>query len=288
MTVISRKLVELYDVLESLWEDKRTLQLIARVLITVFLASLLLIELSRLGLLPDRLTALLPTSHYYAINVAFSMLLGLEVFGLVFSLASSVSVSLGKQFEILSLILLRHSFKELVHFSEPLHWDSSTETVLHMLSNAGGGLVIFLLLGLYYTMQKHRPITCDPESTSKFIASKKIVSLLLLVLFSVIGVIDGIMYLSGTSLENFFSLFYTILLFSDVLLVLISLRYSSSYPIVFRNSGFAFATVLIRLALTAPPYYNVLIGIGAVVFAIGITFAYNRFEAPEPDDSPCG
>ncbi|HHE32118.1 MAG TPA: hypothetical protein ENL07_05685 [Chlorobaculum parvum] len=287
MTAISRKLVALYDFLEHLWEHKRTERLIARLLITVFLTSLILIELSRQGLLPDQLAALLPHSHFYAINVALSMLLGLEVFGLVFSLASSVSVSVGKQFEILSLILLRHSFKELVHFSEPLHWDSSTETVLHMLSNAGGGLAIFLLLGVYYKMQKHRAITCDIEAATHFIASKKVISLLLLVLFSFIGFIDGVRYLSGTSLENFFSLFYTILLFSDVLIVLISLRYSSDYPIVFRNSGFAFATVLIRLALTAPAYFNVVIGIGAVVFAIGITYAYNRFEKPELSNSPC-
>jgi len=287
MTAISRKLVALYDFLEHLWEHKRTERLIARLLITVFLASLILIELSRQGLLPAQLAAVMPHSHFYAINVALSMLLGLEVFGLVFSLASSVSVSVGKQFEILSLILLRNSFKELVHFSEPLHWDSSTDTVLHMLSNAGGGLAIFLLLGVYYKMQKHRAITCDIEAATHFIASKKVISLLLLVLFSFIGFIDGVRYLSGTSLENFFSLFYTILLFSDVLIVLISLRYSSDYPIVFRNSGFAFATVLIRLALTAPAYFNVLIGIGAVVFAIGITYAYNRFEKPELSNSPC-
>jgi len=287
MTALSRQLVAVYDFLEHLWEHKRTERMIARVLITVFLAALLLIELSRLGLLPERLATLLPTSHFYAINVAFSMLLGLEVFGLVFSLASSVSVSVGKQFEILSLILLRHSFKELVHFSEPLHWNSSAETVLHMLSNAGGGLAIFLLLGVYYKMQKHRAITCNIEAATHFIASKKTVSLLLLLLFSVIGIIDGIRYFSGTSLNNFFSLFYTILVFSDVLLVLISLRYSSDYPIVFRNSGFAFSTVLIRLALTAPPYLNVLIGIGAILFAIGITLAYNRFEKPETTGAPC-
>lgn len=287
MTALSRRLVALYDFLEHLWEHKRTERLIARALIATFLGALVLIELSRLGLLPGRLEGLFPKSHFYAINVAFSMLLALEVFGLVFSLASSVSISVGKQFEILSLILLRNSFKELIHFSEPLHWDSSTETVLHMLSNAGGGLLIFLLVGVYYKMQKHRAITCDIEAATHFIASKKTVALLLLLLFSIIGVIDGFIYLSGNKPDNFFSLFYTILVFSDVLLVLISLRYSSSYPIVFRNSGFAFATVLIRLALTAPPYFNVLIGVGAVLFAIGITFAYNRFEKPESIGSPC-
>jgi len=157
--------------------------------------------------------------------------------------------------------------------------------LMHMLSNAGGGLAIFLLLGLYYKLQQHRAISPNTGVAADFIASKKIVALLLLILFIIIGIVDGSRYLNGTATDNFFSLFYTILVYSDVLLVLISLRYSSNYPIVFRNSGFAIATVVIRLALTAPPYFNVLLGAGAMLFAIGITVAYNRFEKPYPPPS---
>ncbi|NTW51179.1 MAG: hypothetical protein HGB22_01120 [Chlorobiaceae bacterium] len=280
MAAFLRRVVGLYDWLEQIWKHKRTERIAANLLIMAFLASLVLIELARQGLLPNELADLLHKNHYYAINVAFSMLLGLEVFGLVFSLANSVSVSVGKQFEILSLILLRHSFNEIVYFSEPLVWEEALIPLQHMLSNAGGGLVIFLLLGVYYKLQHHRAISRDTGATEHFIASKKIVSLMLMVLFSIIGTINGSRYLMGNALGDFFSLFYTILVFSDVLLVLISLRYSSSFPIVFRNSGFAVATVLIRLALTAPPYFNVLLGIGAMVFAIGITLAYNIFEQP--------
>jgi hypothetical protein len=150
-----------------------------------------------------------------------------------------------------------------------------------MLAYAGGGLSIFLLLGVYYKLQHHRAITRDKEAAADFIAVKKIISLLLLLIFFVIGAIDGLKYLNGNATNEFFSLFFTILIFSDVLIVLISLRYSSSYPVVFRNSGFAVATLLIRLALTAPPYISVLLGIGAIAFAIGITFAYNRFDNAE-------
>jgi uncharacterized membrane protein YjfL (UPF0719 family) len=280
MVVFFTKFVSIYDSLEKRWEDRRTERVAANLLILAFLASIALIELARQGLLPEWLTAILPKSHYYAINTALSMLLGLEVFGLVFSLAKSVSVSLGKQFEILSLILLRHSFKEIVHFSEPLVWAAALQPVLYMLANAGGGLVIFLLLGVYYRSQHHRAITRDNDAAADFIAVKKIISLLLLAIFFVVGSLDGYHYLTGTPANDFFALFYTILIFSDVLLVLISLRYSASYPIVFRNSGFAVATVLIRLALTAPTYFSVLLGVGAITFAIGITYAYNRFENP--------
>ena len=281
MVAFLRRFVALYDSLEQRWEERRTERLAANLLILAFLASLALIELARQGLLPVWLSSILPKSHYYAINTALSMLLGLEVFGLVFSLSKSVAVSVGKQFEILSLIMLRHSFKEIVHFTEPLVGAQALQPLLFMLANAGGALVLFLLLGVYYTLQHHRAITRDKEAASDFIAVKKLISLLLLVIFFVIGSMDGYHYLTGTATNDFFALFYTVLIFSDVLLVLISLRYSSSYPIVFRNSGFAVATVLIRLALTASPYFSVLLGIGAMSFAIGITYAYNRFDNPK-------
>jgi hypothetical protein len=40
--------------------------------------------------------------------------------------------------------------------------------------------------------------------------------------------------------------------------------------------------VLIRLALTAPPFVNAALGLGAVVFALGLSLAYERFAPAEP------
>ncbi len=64
--------------------------------------------------------------------------------------------------------------------------------------------------------------------------------------------------------------------------MLISLRYNSTYSIVFRNSGFALATVIIRLALTAPPIYNVVVGFLAISISIGLTYIYNNFALFPP------
>ncbi|MEI7694941.1 MAG: hypothetical protein WCI64_04760 [Chlorobium sp.] len=278
MTLVLNRLERLFNALEHFWEHKRTERSAANVLIITFLGAFALIELRRQGWLPEGLAAILPSSHYYAINIAFSMLLALEVLGLVFSLANSLSDSVGKQFEILSLILLRQSFKEFIYFKEPLVWVEASKPVLHILSNAGGALLIFFLLGIYYKLQHHRSLTQNSVTTNDFILSKKIVSLLLLIIFIGIGLTDALLYLRGEPTYDFFALFYTALIFSDLLLVLVSLRYSSSYESLFRNSGFAVSTVVVRLALTAPSYLNVLLGVGAMVFAIGITVAYNGFE----------
>ncbi len=272
----------IFDSLERLWHKKQTTRFIANLLILTFVGSLILIEFSRQGWLPAPFSDMIPKSHYYAVNIALTMLLAIEILSLIFGLSKSVADSLGTQFEILSLIFLRQSFKEFIYFDEPLHWEQATQPVLYIISDASGGLIIFLLLGIYYRIQHHKAITDDPQAKKNFITSKKMVGLILLVLFTVIGINDIINLVLGLPVYDFFATFYTILIFSDVLMVLISLRYSSRYQVVFRNSAFAVCTVIIRLALTAPPFYNVLLGIGSVLFAIGITYAYNLFEFQDP------
>ena len=44
---------------------------------------------------------------------------------------------------------------------------------------------------------------------------------------------------------------------------------------VFRNSGFAVPTVVLRLALTAPHYGSVLLGLAGAAFAVGPTLAHD-------------
>ena len=44
---------------------------------------------------------------------------------------------------------------------------------------------------------------------------------------------------------------------------------------VFRYFGFAVATVLIRLALTAPRIWDAALGLAATLFAVALTWAYN-------------
>jgi hypothetical protein len=65
--------------------------------------------------------------------------------------------------------------------------------------------------------------------------------------------------------------FYTQLILTDILIVLISQCFHPSAKMIFRNSGYALSTLMIRIALIAPVYYNVLLGAAAMVFAILLT-----------------
>lgn len=275
-----------FDRLEAYWESGSARRFTAHLLIGVFLGTLVVVEVKRQGWLPPSVGHLVPTSHFAAVSMAFTFFLILEVISLVFALARSVSTAVGKQFEIFSLILLREAFKEFSNFGEPIQWAEVRQPIYHMLADSIGALLIFVVIAFYYRAQRHRRITTDEKDQASFVSAKKLIALLLLLIFAGIGIHDLFLLATGGRPYPFFKTFYTILIFSDVLIVLLSLRYTATYHVVFRNSGFALATVALRLALAAPPYVNAAIGLGAASFALGLTYAYNVFGSIQSDAGP--
>jgi hypothetical protein len=87
---------------------------------------------------------------------------------------------------------------------------------------------------------------------------------------------------------RFFAAFYTVLVLADVFLVLAALRHSGAYYLIFRNSALAVATVVVRLALTAPPAWSAALGAGAAVFALLVTIACNRLWGQGPSAASAG
>jgi hypothetical protein len=269
---------DIFDPLHNFWENHATQRVVAGVLVLIFLVSLGLIELNRQGLLPPPLAASLPLTHYMAINLAFTLVLILEVISLIFTLPCSISKALGKQFEILALIFLRSSFKELTLLPEPIAIAGYIDVLWRILSDGVGAIVIFAMLGVYAKLlRKTEEKPMSGVTLFSFVAAKKMVALLMLAVFFGMGIYNGMLLLTGDHSFDFFHHFYTMLIFCDILLVLISQCFQPGFRAVFRNSGYALATLLIRLALTAPPFYNVLIGVIAAMLALLLTLVYDRF-----------
>ena len=126
-------------------------------------------------------------------------------------------------------------------------------------------------------MLYHPPITIDEKENFTFITTKKAIALLLLAIFAYLGVYNLLTLVENGSAHSFFATFYTIMVFCDILIVLVSVRFSHAYPVVFRNSGFALATVVLRLSLAAPAYYNAGLGVGAALYILGLNAVYNLF-----------
>ena len=277
MTAFYDKITYLFDPLHHLWEHERMHRKISVALVLFFLLSLVTIELNRRLLLPPMLAAAVPKNHFFAVQAAFTVVLILEVISLIFTLPCSFSRSVGKQFEILALILLRNAFKELSYFPEPITFEGNKQAILHILSDGFGALLIFALLGYYYRIQSRGgEEKMRAEVLYAFIAAKKGIALVLLAIFVFMGLQYGYNALTGKGEGEFFHAFYTLLILTDILVVLISQCFQPSFYAIFRNSGFALATLTIRLALAAPPFFNVLLGLAAALFAILLTLV-SRF-----------
>jgi hypothetical protein len=276
LSIIIEKVHHVYDPLHFYWEHKSTQRAVTSILIGVFVVSLLTIELNRNSLLPEVLGTVIPTNPFYAVHLAFSLLLLVEIISLIFILPCSVSRAVGKQFEILALIFLRNAFKELIHFSEPIQLAGQMDAVLRIGGYGLGALIIFILLSFYYNQQVKREETGSGQVVFLFVGAKKFVALVLLFLYLVLALYNITSWMGEHERLEFFAEFYTILVFSDVLIVLISHSFFPHFKDIFRNSGFAISTLLMRLSLTAPAYYDVLIGVGAAVFALFLAMAYKR------------
>ena len=266
-----------FDRLKARWQSTGARRGTGTILVVMFVGLVALVELARRGLLPSALATLVPRSHFVAIGVVFSFLLVLEVAGLVFALASSVAEWVGKQFELLALILIREVFVELGTVPEPLVWAGMGDRLPHIAANMVGALIVFALLVPFYRIQRHRTITTDGGDQARFVRAKKTLALAILGAFAILGAESVLGNIVGRAPFPFLASFYTILVLGDVVIVLVSLRYSTTFHIVFRNSAFAGATVLVRLALSAPPYVNVLLATGATLFLLATTFVYNAW-----------
>ncbi|MGW8161873.1 MAG: hypothetical protein ACWGN1_06460, partial [Desulfobulbales bacterium] len=266
MNFIYERCTYIFDPLHYYWEHERMHRKISVLLVLLFLFSLLAIELKRQGILPDNLAAIVPRNHFFAIQTAFTVVLILEIISLIFTLPCSFSRSVGKQFEILSLILMRNSFKELSYLPEPITFAGNEQAILRILSDGFGALLLFALLGFYYRIQTlHHDDTDKPEDLFSFVAAKKGIALILLGIFIYMGVNTVMQALTGREYPDFFHGFYTLLIITDILLVLIAQCFQPSFYAVFRNSGYALSTLIIRLALAAPAYFNGLLGVAAAV-----------------------
>ena len=83
----------LFDNLRDRWETLASQKRIATSLVVIFVAGLLLVEIRRMQWLPADVAGRLPTNHFEAILLPFTLLLLAEVISLVFALADSVATA---------------------------------------------------------------------------------------------------------------------------------------------------------------------------------------------------
>ena len=224
--------------------------------LVMFCIHLGLYGLGQLGALT--LPASLFSHPLQSLYTPFSIILIAEVYLLVYYLPTSFARSLGKQIEIVALIEIRSVFKDLDNTS---NWPWEAAFFPHLLSAMvlGGALVWF------YHLLPRRVARIEEQELARFVGFKTALAGLLslaLVGLSVYSLGAWVMEIATTpdhlhsDLNSiFYDEFFTALILVDVLLLVVSFRYSDDFGLVLRNSGFVVATILLRRALGIEPWH---------------------------------
>ena len=221
-----------------------------------------------------------------AIYTPFSFILIYEAFLLIYFLPRSFTTSIAKQFEIMSLILIRKIFKDIPNVNLDDNWIQN-ESNLQLIYDLVGVLIVFFLIYLFKKLKEDLPKLPVHQNLDRFIGYKKLISLFLvptLSLLCVLSFLDWYNYVFldiGTSSNIdylFFESFFTILILVDVFILLVSFQYTERYSQLIRNTGFIISTILLRLSFSAVGLTSLLLLVSGIVFGLIILLIYNNME----------
>lgn len=233
-----------------------------------------------------------------AIYTPFSIILFYEVYCLIYYLPKSLTIYIGKQFEIITLITIRGIFAEMSNLtiSSDVQQMYSDPQFLYTMATI---LILFFLIYIFYS-QNQKTIRVDKntggvparssESEIKYIFAKKVLALLLGLLFLVLILVNLyqwlfhdntlIHFLQNTrpATKGFFSSFFLVLILTDVLVLLFSFAITDQFPKVMRNSGFVVSTTLIKLSFNVEGVASHLLVIMSVVFGTLMLMIYKKYR----------
>ncbi|WP_407523802.1 hypothetical protein PDL71_17980 [Lacibacter sp. MH-610] len=274
---------------------KRIESLIIYTAILGFLLHLLLIALVHFNVLQSGVEKGLLQNPIAAIYTPFSFIIVYEVYLLIYYLPRSTTIYIGKQYEIITLIIIRRLFKDLSHLEFTENW-ISVPYDLQFTVDLIATLLLFFLILLFYRLNRNQlrlqqPSPMPAPQLARFIKLKKTVSALLLPVFFTLAVysllhwisvslfsIDRLLYTMKNVNQVFFDDFFTVLILVDVLLLLFSFFHTDSFYKIIRNSGFIISTILIKLSFAAEGILNVLLILVAVLFGVILLWIHNRYE----------
>ena len=235
--------------------------------------------------------SLLLTNPISAIYTPFSIILYYEIFLLIFYLPRSFTTSILKQFEIISLIVIRRIFYDIPKLDlESNNWFENADN-LQITYDLICILILFFLIYLFNYVKTNIDIK-KGKNIDKFIDSKKIISVLLIPVMIVLFIIGlynwysiGISTNFASSFyfvnEVFYNTFFSILIIADVFILLLSFLYTERYSQIMRNTGFIICTILIRLSFSSTGLTNLLLIISSVLFGLLILKIYSLMNKIE-------
>ena len=287
---ITKKVNSLFSVLFSDSNLKNAEKYILYVASLGFIFHLIIIFLNNNNLIDmSMLDKILLTNPISALYTPFSFILVYEAFLLIYYIPRSFSTAVSKQYEIMSLIIIRKIFKDIPLVDLHSNW-LTTSNNLQLIYDLLGILIVFFLIYLFKNAQKKKIKRKESKKLDLFIASKKAISIILTPTLVIICFLSFYSWINGIinetiSDENinylFFNDFFTLLILADVLILLLSFQYTERYCQIIRNTGFIISTILLRLSFSAEGLTNIILIISGILFGLLILNIYNLMAQEE-------
>lgn len=294
--IVNKSFETFYQKLLSEKTKKKSEQIILVIAIASFLIHLAIIGLVDFGIISIDTPSEFLKNPIAAIYTPFSFVLVYEVYLLIHYLPKSITTYIHKQYEIISLIIIRRLFKDLSTLSLSSDWFKIKYDLQFTYDLVASALLFFLIFHFYtQSKKKFRTDSIDEvqiRGKERFIKIKKVLAaslvpvVVIVAFYSLITWLSSVMNptaanaLSFKNINNiFFEQFFTILIIVDVILLLISFFHTDEFHKVIRNSGFIISTILIRLSFSVSGLLSTLLIVSAIVFGLLILMIYNKFES---------
>ncbi len=222
-----------------------------------------------------------------ALYTPFTFILVYEAFLLIYYLPRSFTTSVAKEYEIISLVLIRKIFKDIPNLDLNNN-DLLNSNNIQLLYDLSAVIIIFYLIYLFKKTWHDIPKKETKKNLEKFISYKKLLSVLLLPTLIILCIynfadwFNSVFYstdpYSGNLDGVFFKDFFTILILVDVLILLLSLQYTERYSQLIRNTGFIISTILLRLSFGVEGLLSIVLLLLGVVFGLIILRIYKLAE----------
>jgi hypothetical protein len=292
-------LPKLSEKLYQYFLSKKTKEKSERAILWIALASFIC-HLIVIGLVQFNIINILEPSHLLknpiaAIYTPFSFILVYEVYLLIYYLPKSTSIYISKQYEIITLIIIRRLFKDLSNLSLSSDWFKINDD-LQFTFDLIASVVLFYLI-YHFHLQRNKIYRntelkkYQTNNLTKFINAKKWVATALVPILFFIAIYSFLNWSIGTFQTNstefisfkninniFFEQFFNILIIADVILLLFSFFHTDEFHKVIRNSGFIISTILIRISFSVSGAINTLLIIIAILFGLLVLIIHNKFE----------
>ena len=226
-----------------------------------------------------------------AIYTPFSFILIYEVYLLIYYLPKSFTTYITKQYEIITLIIIRKLFKDLSSLELSSNW-FEIKGDLQFTYDLIASLLLFFFIYLFQKQGKKKvkqQVNLNPD-IEKFVKKKRLIAVILVPLFLFMALDTLLKWSNGMSITTnefpslesinnlFFDQFFTVLILVDVVLLLISFFYTDQFHKIIRNSGFIISTILIRMSFGVSGLTNTILILVAVLFGLAILSIHNKYE----------